>query len=185
MKKVYISLLRGINVSGQNKIAMPELRQLYESLGLGDIQTYVQSGNVIFTSEQADDALLTQAIEARITQKFGYTVPVFIRDVHEFERIITANPFLTRKIEDPTLLHVTFLYQAAPVIKLVDTISPNPNGDEFVPAEREIYLFCPNGYGRTKLNNGFFERKLKVAATTRNWKTVNALVGLAREMSGY
>ena len=179
---VYISLLRGINVSGQNKIAMPELRQLYESLGLGDIQTYVQSGNVIFTSQPADEAVLAQAIEARIEQQFGYTLPVFVRGVQDFERMIAGNPFLNREVEDPTLLHVTFLYQAAPVEKLLDTASPNPDGDEFVPGEREIYLFCPNGYGRTKFNNGFFERKLKVAATTRNWKTVKALVELARGM---
>ena len=184
MKQVYISLLRGINVSGQNKIAMQELRQLYASLELGNIQTYVQSGNVIFTSEQADQALLAQIIEARIKQQFGYTVPVFIRDAQEFERMFAGNPFLHGRDEDPAWLHVTFLYETSPVIKLLQIPSPNPDGDEFVAGQREIFLFCPNGYGRTKLSNSFFERKLKVAATTRNWKTVHALTNLAGEMMG-
>ena len=179
MTDVYISLLRGINVSGQNKIAMSELKQLYESLGLGNVLTYVQSGNVIFTSEHDELFLLAQSIESCIQQHFGYKVPVFIRGVQDFERILTGNPFLKRKVEDPKLLHVTFLYQAAPVIKL-DTANPNSDGDEFALGEQEIYLFCPFGYGRTKLNNSFFERKLKLSATTRNWKTVFALYNLAK-----
>jgi uncharacterized protein (DUF1697 family) len=179
---VFVSLLRGINVSGQNRIAMPDLKQLYEALGLGDVQTYVQSGNVVFTCQQEDESQLAKSIEASIQEKFGYEVPVLLRSGQELERISASNPFLGERAADPAFLHVTFFYMAAPVIQLNEMPSPNADGDEFAPGEREIFLYCPNGYGRTKLSNGFFERKLKVTATTRNWKTVNALADLSRKV---
>ena len=178
----FISMLRGINVGGQKKIRMTELKSLYESLDLVNVKTYVQSGNVVFDSTEQDASKLAELIEAQIEQFFGYSVSVFIRDVKDFERIIASNPFLNERNEDLAKLHVTFLYSSPLGLKLSDLAVPNNEGDEFFVGDKEIYLFCPKGYGRTKLSNNYFERKLKVAATTRNWKTVNVLHKMAMEM---
>lgn len=173
--KTFISMLRGINVSGQNKIRMAELKSLYESLGLVNVETYVQSGNVIFDTSAQDASKLTALIEAQIKRSFGYAVSVFVRDAKDFQHILRSNPFLIGRNEDPAKLHVTFLYGSPSKSKLNGLIAPSGEADEFFVGEKEIFLFCPNGYGGTKLSNTFFERKLNVPATTRNWKTVNAL----------
>ena len=107
---------------------------------------------------------------------------LFIRELLEFERVAAGNPFLSNVQVDPAFLHVTFLYATTSVIILTDLPSPNADGDEYAAGEQAIYLYCPNGYGRTKLSNTYFERKLKVTATTRNWKTVNALLDMARKV---
>jgi len=177
----FISLLRGINVSGQKRIGMAELKRLYESLNFVNVRTYVQSGNVVFDSAKSDSSKLTALIEAQIKQSFGYTVSVFIRDAHDFQRLLGSNPFLKGRNEDPAKLHVTFLYRSPPKSALSSLEAPQAGADEFVVRNQEIFLFCPNGYGRTKLSNNFFERKLKIPATTRNWNTVTALYTLAKE----
>jgi len=178
----FISMLRGINVSGQKKIRMTELQRLYETLGLVNVETYVQSGNVVFDSPEPDASRLRALIEAQIEAAFGYQVFIFIRDAEDFRRIIDNNPFTSQRNEDPDKLHVTFLYRA-PSLSAWDTLkAPEGETDEFVRGEKEIFLFCPNGYGRTKLSNSFFERKLGVSATTRNWRTVNVLYAMANKM---
>jgi len=177
----FISMLRGINVSGQKKIRMVELSSLYESLDLVNIKTYVQSGNVVFDSVEQDALKLSQLIEAQIEQTFGYTVPVFVRDTHDFQRVIDSNPFLNERNEDPTKFHVTFLYHLLSKSSLKNLTISGDEVDEFFVGEKEIFLFCPNGYGRTKLSNNFLEKKLNMPATTRNWKTVNALYKMAKE----
>ena len=171
----YISLLRGINVSGRNKIKMAELHSLYESLKFSDVRSYLQSGNVVFTSAETDRSAIARSIEAAIVDAYGYAVTIFVLDRADLEHTFTANPFLTGRSEDPAKLHVTFLADN-PSPEMLDKLVPPANtSDEFHIDGERIYLFCPNGYGRTKLSNAFFERKLKVAATTRNWKTVTAL----------
>ncbi len=159
---------------------MEELRNVYEILGLTHVETYVQSGNIVFDSEEENTIKLAKYIEAQIEQTFGFTTPVFIRSADDLQHIITGNPFLIRRNEDPTRLHVTFLYAFPADVRMHDVKNLNESGDEFFIQGQEIYLFCPNGYGRTKLNNNFFERKLNLPATTRNWKTVNALFDIAK-----
>ena len=90
-----------------------------------------------------------------------------IRDAYDFQRLIDHNPFLTNRNEDPTKLHVTFLYRSPAESDLNNLAIPNAGADEYFVGKQEIFLFCPNGYGRTKLSNNFFERKLKIPATTR------------------
>ena len=158
---------------------MAELSSLYTSLGLVDVRTYVQSGNVLFTSMEGDASRLAHGIEKEIERVFGFSVPVFMRQPKDFQRIIANNPFLKRRNEDPAWLYVTFLYSPPPASRLSNLALPGEDGDEFYVGDQEIFLFCPNGYGRTKLSNTFFERKLHVTATTRNWKTVNALYEMA------
>jgi uncharacterized protein (DUF1697 family) len=186
--KTYVSLLRGINVSGQNKIRMHDLKQLYESLNLENLVLYLQSGNVVFDSPEKDPFLLARIIEAGITQSFGSTVQVLLRDKNSFMKIKEGNPFITKRNGNPEKLYITFLFQIPPestISNLLSTSDPKQtiknNNDEFLIIEREVYLLCQNGYGRTKLSNNFFERKLKVSATTRNWKTVSALYEILKQ----
>jgi uncharacterized protein (DUF1697 family) len=179
----FISMLRGINVSGQKKMRMPELKSLYESLGFAHVRTYVQSGNVIFDSTEEDFVNLAELIETQIVQFFGYAVSVFIRGMDDFQRIIDSNPFLHERNEDPASLHVTFLYRAPSESVLSQLVIRTNEADEFILGDKEIYIFCPNGYGRTKFSNNYFERKLNLPATTRNWNSVVALFQIANEGS--
>ena len=169
-------MLRGINVSGQKKIRMTELQSLYESLRLTNVQTYVQSGNVVFDSAEGDATKLTKAIETQIEATFDFSVPVLIRNADNFKRIIESHPF---KNEESNKVLVTFLYEHPEQSKLDDLSKYKDKVDQFVIGEQEILLFCPGGYGKTKLSNTFFEKRLDVIATTRNWKSVNALYEMA------
>lgn len=174
----YISMLRGINVSGQKKIRMADLKSLYESLGLGNVQTYVQSGNVVFDSDEQDRDKLRNSIETQIEKQFGFSVPVLIRIAADFKRVIENHPFAH---EEAVRVLVTFLYEQPEVSKWEELSQYKDNVDQFALGEREIFLFCPGGYGKTKLSNTFFEKKLDAVATTRNWKSVNALYEMANE----
>ncbi len=171
---VFLSILRGINVSGQKKILMADLKVIYEELGFAKVITYIQSGNVIFENPQNID--MAQAIEQKISEKYGFHVPIIIRNLHELVTAIDKNPFLEQENIQIDKLHITFLAEN-PKIELLDKIqSLNYAADKFIVSGKEIYLYCPDGYGNTKLTNSFFESKLKVTATTRNWKTVNELL---------
>jgi uncharacterized protein (DUF1697 family) len=173
----YISLLRAVNVTGHNKVSMNDLKKIYNSLGLDNVRTYVQSGNVVFDSDIKDASGIAPLIESRLLKFFGSSVPVLIRDKHELGKIIDSNPFTKQKKKDPGRFYVTFL-PASPADK--NKLPPSPLGvDEYIILNKEIYLFCPDGYGKTKLNNNFFEKKLNLPATTRNWNTVNALYNIA------
>lgn len=174
----YISMLRGINVSGQKKIRMVKLKSLYETLGLENIQTYVQSGNVVFGSVEKDTEKIRKSIETQIETQFGFSVPVLIRTADDFLRIIENHPFAQ---EEVIRVLVTFLYEKPEASKWDELSHYKDKVDQFALAEQEIFLFCPGGYGKTKLSNTFFEKKLDVIATTRNWKTVNALYQMANE----
>ncbi|MGD8404236.1 MAG: DUF1697 domain-containing protein [Anaerolineales bacterium] len=174
----YISMLRGINVSGQKKIRMADLRDLYESLELKNVQSYLQSGNVVFDSDEKDIDKLKEAIETQIETNYGFSVPVLIRIKEDFQRVIKEHPFAE---EEAIRVLVTFLYESPEKSKLEELSQHEDKVDQFAIGEQEIFLFCPGGYGRTKLSNNFFEKKLGVVATTRNWKSVNALYKMASE----
>jgi uncharacterized protein (DUF1697 family) len=177
----FISMLRGINVGGKKRIRMPDLQKLYESLGLVNVTTYIQSGNVVFDFDGEDAGQLSTKIETEITRFFGFPVPVLIRDKPRLGKVLDGNPFINQRKEDPAKLHVTFLSESPTILKLNGLSTPKDIVDEFSISGSEIYLFCPNGYGNTKLNNTFFEKKLGVFATTRNWNTVRTLVEMANQ----
>ena len=172
----YISMLRGINVSGQKKIKMADLRALYESLGFLSVQTYIQSGNVVFDSKETDEKRVARSVANAIKYEYGFEVPVVIRNCSDLQKIVKDNPLLRAGDKDISKLHVTFLSDrpAASATKKLD--APAVGGEELSVVGREVYLYCPNGYGKSKLTNNFFEKTLSVAATTRNWKTVNTLL---------
>lgn len=172
----YISLLRGINVSGQKKIQMSDLKSLYESIGLLDVITYIQSGNVIFNSNNKSKSALKKIIEEAIEGRYKFQVPVELRTSRELLDIIKNCPFTTIDVEqESTKVLVTFL-SAKPlkhsIEKALEYIAVT---EKLVLKGREVYLYCPNGYGKSKLANAFLEKKLGVAATTRNWKSVTKL----------
>lgn len=179
---IYISMIRGINVGGK-RIKMEDLRDLYGSLGFETVKTYIQSGNVIFKSDNDDSEDLAEQIQQKIFQTFNYQVEVVIRTMEELKKVIGSSPYADKEEE---YLHVTFLSDT-PSEAMVQTIDPEnikgiKSSEEFVVQSREIYLYLPHGYGRTKLNNNFFEKKLGLNATTRNWKTVNKLLQMAQSL---
>lgn len=173
----HISLLRGINVGGNKKIRMAELKALYESLGFANVTTYVQSGNVVFEAESMDSPALITRIEAAIAERFGLDVTVLLRTADDLRRILGDNPFPGAEAK---YLHVLFL-SAAPGPGAAEALHvPVADGEDWLLAGREIYLHYPNGSGRSKMTGAFFERALGVAGSARNWNSVNALHELAR-----
>jgi len=201
----FIAMLRGINVSGQKIIKMESLRKSCEKIGLQEVQTYVQSGNIIFKTKTSLSISknIASKLTSMILRDFGFEVPVIIRTVDEMREVIKKNPYLKDKSVDLSRLYVTFLpepvssAQSKKLDALYSQISGNsqPSGnvggsgksakaskapstatDFFQLVRKEIYLYCPGGYGNTKLSNNLFEKALSVSATTRNWNTVNKLL---------
>lgn len=166
----YIALLRGINVSGQKKIKMTDLRSLFESVGFTDVQTYIQSGNIAFKSKLTDIDEIKNLIEQKIQHIYIFFVPTLILTESVLSKTIMNNPY-NLESHDITKLCVTFL-ESTPKKELVKNLYEYSKYDELFEIKQNIiYLYCPNGFGRAKINNNFIEKKLKVNATTRNWKT--------------
>ena len=176
----HIALLRGINVGGHKIIKMDQLRKAFEGLGFEDVATYVQSGNVVFKSLKTSAGDLSRKIEEMLLRRFSMSVPVIVRTAEEVGDVLRNNPFLEERGIDVSRLHVTFLsltpQKAA--VKGLDAITAG--ADRFYCCGQEIYLYCPNGFGGTKLSINVFEKVLAVGATTRNWNTVNKLYEMAR-----
>lgn len=167
----YVALLRGINVGGNRKVLMLELRQAFASHGLCDVRTYIQSGNVLFTAVGQLSAVDLQAV---IADRFGIDIDVMLRTSKDLRRIVTQNPF---PVDDPKLLHVGFMTEA-PDDRHLQVLDLRP----FVPERAEIcgseiYLYLPNGTARAKLPT-YLDRHLQVPTTIRNWNTVNKLLEL-------
>ncbi len=179
--KTYIALLRGINVSGQKKIIMADLKTMFESLGFTSVITYIQSGNVVFESKKEEITKIEEVIKQGIFKTFGYEVPVLILTHDILKSIYEGNPFLDRitegKIEEKKMFF-TLLSNPPDMSSTKDLELASGIGEEFVITEKVVYFFAANGYGKTKLSNNFFEKKLKCKATTRNLKTVVKLLEL-------
>jgi uncharacterized protein (DUF1697 family) len=175
----HIALLRAVNVGG-NMLKMDHLRELLADLGLKDVKTYLQSGNVLFSAKGAP-AKLSARIEERVNEVTRLPVSVIVRTPDELRRIIAANPFAGEAAAAPKTVHVTFLADAAPKAAAAAIGKLRAGEDRWHVASGEIYLCCPGGYGRTKLNNMALERVLGLRATTRNWSTVTALHAMAVE----
>jgi len=175
---IVISMLRGVNVGGHNKIKMDALRALYESLGLRDPQTYVQSGNVIFRTEERDLVRLARRIEDAIERRVGFRPCVIVRTASELRDVIARNPFAKRRGLDPSKLLVSFLVSdPGPEARdKVLRIKPDPEGLRI--DGRELYVYYPHGMGRSKLPP-VLDRTLKTPATARNWNSVTRMLEMA------
>ncbi|HXQ59791.1 MAG TPA: DUF1697 domain-containing protein [Acidimicrobiales bacterium] len=177
MKTTYVAMLRGINVSGRNKLAMEDLRTLVTAAGGADVRTYIQSGNAVFTSSASATRIVTD-LKERLEGFLGTTVPVLVRTTAELDAAMEKNPFL-RRGEDPATLHVTFMAAVPSQADVTAAQAKAVAADEFQVIGREVYLRCPDGYGTTKLTNTFFEKRFGWEATTRNWRTVTTLAAMA------
>jgi uncharacterized protein (DUF1697 family) len=179
--QTYIALLRGINVSGHNKIKMADLRQLFNDLGYKNAITYIQTGNIIFHSEKNKNLEIAEKIRLAIEVKFGHSIKVIVLTKNELNTIFNSNPFIKTNA-DISKLYVTILNdkpKKVDVVQLSDLMTQN--NETFKIIDKAIYLHFPNGYGNTKLNNNLFEKKLKTAATSRNWKTFTKLIELSNQ----
>jgi uncharacterized protein (DUF1697 family) len=177
----YVALLRAVNVGGRNRIAMADLRGLLEGLGYGEVRTHLQSGNAVFTppGSPAPERLGRQ-IERALAEEVGLAAKVLVRSRAELARAIAANPLLDVAGDHSRLL-VTFLSQA-PDREIVSALAPAEfEPDVFAVGEREIYTWYPDGVRATRLSNAFWERRLGVVATGRNWRTATRLLELLDE----
>jgi uncharacterized protein (DUF1697 family) len=179
----YISILRGINVSGRNTIKMDALRKLLTDQGFSSIQTYIQSGNIIYQYKKTDAKKLNALINTNIKKHFEFDIPVITLTAEELKKIVKLNPFVKDKAKEISFLHITFL-EAKPIAENIAALKDVKFlPDQFQLIDNAVYLYCPKGYGETKLSNKFFENKLKLTATTRNWKTTNELISLAQKIN--
>jgi len=167
-------------MTGHNSIKMADLADLYEKLGFNDAETYIQSGNVIFTfSGDMSESLLSEKIEKAIQEKFNYNIPVMLRTIEEIRGLYADNPFLEEEKFDPSRMAVLFLHDEVSDLQAEKVKYVDYPPDKFKIKGREIFIFCPNGFGKTKLYTNFFENKMKVTGTARNWKTVETLLKIA------
>jgi len=177
----FIALLRGINVSGQKRMRMADLHKSCAASGLTDVRTYLQSGNVVFSANRADQRKLAATLRTRIANDFGHDVDVLVLSAKELDRIASSNPLWPRSGGAENLFHATFLFEPVAGGRFRTLTLPSQPGEQAVLVGQVVLLHCPHGYGRTKLSNNFFEKALGVPATTRNWRTVLALRGLCAE----
>lgn len=171
----YVAFLRGINVSGQKLIKMEALRGHFEIPGLSNISTYIQSGNVLFDAKTTDAAALKQKIEKQLLKQLGYAVTVVLRSTDEIREIIANAPY--KDAEAGRKLYVTMLADAPSTEGQKTLAAFNNDKEETKVIGKAVYLLTA-GYGDTKLNNTFIEKKLGTAATTRNWATMNKILAL-------
>lgn len=174
----HISFLRGVNVGGK-VLPMSGLRHLCENLGFKNVRTYIQSGNVLFEAANRSTTAISRSIEAEISRQFAMSVSVVTLKASELSAIIKGNPFVKEKGIDQARLHVTLLF-AKPTKEGLAKLAAIPAGkDRHHVKGTTIYLYCPDGYGRSRLANPNLERALGVTCTTRNWNTIGHLSEMA------
>jgi uncharacterized protein (DUF1697 family) len=172
--KVYVALLRGVNLGRHNRIAMADLRALIEELGFTDPRTHLQSGNAIFRAASDDPDEVARALESRLT------VPVMVRTPEELAAVVSGNPFADIATDGARLV-VSFLSQAIDPGRAAEIEPSSVAPDRFHIAGREVYAWCPDGLQNSKLSYALWEKRFGVVATARNWNTVTRLLALARE----
>jgi uncharacterized protein (DUF1697 family) len=179
--QTYIALLRGINVSGQKKIIMAELREHLKQLSFSDIQTYIQSGNIIFKFKKTSPSKLETMISGLLKKVYDFEVPCIIRSKKEIENIISNNPFKEQAAENLKSLYFVLLKSPPKKEQLKALESIDYPNEYFEFSKNLVYLYLPNGAVRAKLSNNFFEKKLDVKASTRNLRTLKKLIELAEK----
>jgi uncharacterized protein (DUF1697 family) len=182
----FIALLRGINVGGKNKIKMADLKSMFEAIGMSRVKTYIQSGNVLFESDEEEEDTLRQKLEKEIEVTFGFSIKVILRTSQELKKVAENCPFSQDEIAaaeataEGESLYVSFLLQepSEEGIKRIEAYKSET--EEYKIVDRDMYLLFPQSILKSKLANNL--QKLDVPVTVRNWKTVNKLVSLVNEM---
>ena len=177
-----VSMLRGINLASHKRVKMDTLRGVYESLGLRNPQSYIQSGNVVFTSEEQDLAGLTKRIEQRVHREFGFHADVILRTVTELREVIARNPFAKRRDIEPSRLLVVFLANDPGKEARDKILDIKADPEELRMTERDLYIYFPNGMARPKLSIPLIDKTLKTSGTGRNWNSVVKLLEMAEEL---
>ncbi len=167
-----VSLFRGINVGGNRIVPMSELKSLHQGLGLKDVVTYIQSGNVVFSSDETDSAQLAKQIEEAFAQKFGFRSQVIVRTTIELEETIANNPFQNSPEKESKSVLVVLLATRPESSALEDLKQFYSGPEEMYLIGQELFVYYPDGMGRSKLTLPLIEKKLKTAGTGRNWNTV-------------
>jgi uncharacterized protein (DUF1697 family) len=180
---VYVSMLRGVNVGGSGRLQMHALREAYESLGLRDVRTLLQSGNVVFVSGIRDRGALAKRIMQELERRFDLAIDVVLRTSDELRSVVDRGPLSSVEL-DPAKLLVMFL-AAVPSAKAQAALLKAHKGPEMIEIRGpEIYLYYPLGVGGSKLTNAVIERALDVSGTARNWNTVTKLLDAAAALEG-
>ena len=172
-----VALLRAVNVSGKNLIPMKMLCAQAQALGLTQVQSYLQSGNLVFLGKPQHEQQYVVALEGMLLEYFGCQVPCLVMDVHEFERRVRANPLLAQAGVGEQHLHAGFLF-GTPQALNPGKVWPLSATEQAVVRDQMLYLYCPDGMGRTKLTSAWIERNLEVSCTIRNWRTVTNLLAM-------
>ena len=168
----YVSLFRGINVGGNRIVPMSELKSLHQALGFKDVVTYIQSGNVVFSSDATNPAQLTRQIGESFAQKFGFHSQVMVRTSDELQEIIASNPFQNQPEKEPNRVAVLFLTTRPESSALEDLKKTYSGPEEIYLTGQELFVYYPDGVGRSKLTLALLEKKLKTVSTGRNWNTI-------------
>jgi uncharacterized protein (DUF1697 family) len=177
MPATHVALLRGVNVGGNNKLPMKDLVTIFAGAGCRNVSAYIQSGNIIFSATPKIAALLAEGITVQIFKQFGFQSPVILRTAEQLRRVLSENPFV-KAGADEDRLYVMFL-AGVPDAQKVTQLDPDRSPpDRFLVRGQEIYLQLPNGGGRSKPTNTYFDSKLGTISTARNWRTVTKLVQL-------
>lgn len=174
----HIALLRGVNVGGKNSLPMKALAAMFAETGCEGVQTYIQSGNVVFGATPALAKKIPAMIEAEIEERFKIKSPVIVRSGAELRAAVAANPFL-KEGGDAATLHVAFLAETPSGARAASLDPDRSPPDRFALIGREVFLHLPNGVGKTKLTNAYLDSKLGTVSTIRNWRTVLKLLELA------
>ena len=179
---VIVSLLRAVNVGGHAVIKMADLKSLYESLKFRDVQTYVQSGNVVFRTDTSDLKALSKKIQTAIEKRFKVSPGVLLRTTKDLRDIVAANPFAKRSDVLPAKLLVSFLQEELSRDAATELKKLPLKGEELIPAKRELYIYFPDGMGKSKLPWRIVEKLCITPGTGRNWNTVTKLLAMAEEL---
>lgn len=180
---IYIALLRGINVGGHKVIKMDQLKRMFEALGLAKVQTYIQSGNVLFESAETAASLRTR-IEQEIQTVFSFEVTVVLRTLDELKRVIDASIFQGDQLQEGETLYVALLADKPTSEGRERLLTFKSEVDDYHMTEDEVYIFCRQSIRKSLFSNNFLEKQLKVSATTRNWNTMNKLIAMGEKLQG-
>ena len=178
---IAVSFLRGINVGGRNKIRMADLRELYVNLGMTNVRSLLQSGNVIFATERTDVTSVKLELQAGIRSAFGLDIQVLLRSSEDFENIVIRHPFSAVQLGEPRKAAVVFLSDAPDSLAFDALRESNPGREVIHAAGRELYIFYTDGMARSKLDNKRIESRLGLIASARNWNTCFKLQRLLAE----